>query len=61
VAFVAEHARNAGPTLFALRFGPALDSTERAAPVAVRTRTLDQLRTAPEAWLDESAATLVVR
>ena len=61
VAFVAEHARNAGPTLFALRFGPALDSPERTAPIAVRTRTLGQVRAAPEEWLDESAATLVVR
>lgn len=58
-AFVAEHARNAGPSLYALRFGedaPVLPP--RAVPAS---RTVAQVREHPAGWLDESRPTLVVR
>jgi hypothetical protein len=57
-AFVAEHARNAGPALFALAFGdgPALP----AAAGAVRDVPLAETR-AGDAWLREDAAVRVTR
>ena len=58
-AFVAEHARNAGPTLFQLSFhpGPGNRATE-SAPVR---RTLSEIRSRPEQWLEEGRSTLVSR
>ena len=55
--FVAEHARNAGPTLYALRFGEA--SAPLAGPAV--TCPLDRVRAGPDAWLEEGRALLVVR
>lgn len=57
--FVAEHARNAGPSLYHLDFSP------QAAPLAelgtVRRVTVPVVRTMPEGWLVEGQPTLVVR
>ncbi len=56
--FVAEHARNAGPTLYQLAFHPgAADSG--ADPVL--TRTVAEVRANPEQWLHEGPPVLVVR
>lgn len=56
-AFVAEHARNAGPTLYLLQFGE-----EPAAPeLPVRRATVAEVRARPEGWLMEEAAVLVDR
>ena len=58
-AFVAEHARNAGPTLYRLEFlpgpEPRLDERE---PLS---RTVAEVRAAPERWLEEGRSLLVVR
>lgn len=57
--FVAEHARNAGPTLYHLHFSP----TE--APLislgSVRNVTVKQVLAEPEAWLREESPALVSR
>ena len=57
--FIAEHARNAGPTLFHLTFslGGALDSPLSDA----RGITVDQVRASPEGWLIEATPVLVSR
>jgi hypothetical protein len=59
VGFVAEHARNAGPTVFLLQFGhdgaQGLEG-EKARPM----RTADVLAF-PGVWLPEDTPTLVVR
>ena len=58
-AFVAEHARNAGPTLFRLAFLPGPNEPARSeAPVR---RTVAEIRERPEHWLEEGRPTLVVR
>ena len=57
-AFVAEHARNAGPALYALGFGAADEVPD--APATVRERTLAEAR-AGDDWLDERAAVRVSR
>ena len=58
-AFVAEHARNAGPTLYRLEFlrgpEPRLDERE---PLP---RTVAEVRAAPEGWMEEGRSLLVVR
>jgi hypothetical protein len=56
--FVAEHARNAGPTLYHLVFLP--DSGD---PVGVDTarQTVAEVRADPDGWLDEGRPVLVVR
>lgn len=57
-AFVAEHARNAGPTLYHLVFQPG----EPGAGVArALTRTVANVRTDPAGWLEEGPPVLVVR
>lgn len=58
-AFVAEHARNAGPTLYRLSFHPGADrlGTE---PAPLR-RTVSEIRARPEQWLEEGRLTLVLR
>jgi hypothetical protein len=56
--FVAEHARNAGPTVYQLVFlpdGPDIGDAD------VVKRTLAEVRAEPERWLDEGRPTLVVR
>jgi hypothetical protein len=58
-AFVAEHARNAGPTLFHLRFEPGPPSLgEVPRPT---TRPLAEVRARSESWLEEGVPLLVVR
>lgn len=56
--FVAEHARNAGTTLYHLAFEPSGRS-----PTAERTgrRTVEEVRSAPDGWLQEDVPLLVVR
>ena len=54
--FVAEHARNAGPTLYALRFGDAAPLVPPVIPCP-----LDRVLERPAAWLDEGRALLVIR
>jgi hypothetical protein len=57
--FVAEHARNAGPSIFLLHFGPALPAPRPDASVA--TVTVPAVLAHPETWLVEDVPTLVVR
>ena len=56
--FVAEHARNAGTTLYQLTFEPGGRS-----PSAIRAqrRTVEQVRSAPDGWLQEDVPILVIR
>jgi hypothetical protein len=57
--FVAEHSRNAGPTLFRLHFLPGKDEGfETAGKV---TRTVAEVRAGPERWLEEGRPILVLR
>jgi hypothetical protein len=59
VRFVAEHARNAGPTLYYLDFSlefPALEPT-----LEVRRVTVGQALGDPKGWLLEGSPTLVSR
>ena len=58
-AFVAEHARNAGPTLYRLTFLPQGDT--RATEPAPLRRTVSEIRARPEHWLEEGRFTLVLR
>lgn len=59
-AFVLEHARNAGPTLYGLRFGPGGELPDLEREPAVR-RSVAEVRAAPAGWLAEGIPTLVVR
>lgn len=56
--FVAEHARNAGPTLYYLTFQPA--GPETSEPDLVRV-TVAQVRAGHDDWLREGRPVLVVR
>jgi len=58
-AFVAEHARNAGATLYSLGFG----NGPRPAPSdpLPATRTAARVREQPAGWLEEDRPVLVVR
>lgn len=57
--FVAEHARNAGPTLYRLDFRPGPDPRpDERDPLH---RTVAEVRAAPERWLEEGRSVLVVR
>jgi hypothetical protein len=59
-AFVAEHARNAGPTLFLLHFGP--EPLHQRPPAGLPTMlTLAQVEAKPDGWLVEDRPTLVAR
>jgi hypothetical protein len=55
---VAEHARNAGPSLYLLRFLP---EPPRASPSAARQLSLGLVLAAPDRWLDEGVPILVSR
>ena len=56
--FVAEHARNAGPTLYHLVFQPGgPDAGEGQA----LTRTVAEVRANPEGWLEEGPPVVVLR
>lgn len=58
-AFVAEHARNAGPTLYHLVFSPASEPSRTAgAPLG---RSVAEVRARPEGWLEEGPPIVVVR
>jgi hypothetical protein len=56
--FVAEHARNAGPTLYHLVFLPVGRGEEREDAAG---RTVAEVRADPEGWLVEGAPLVVVR
>jgi hypothetical protein len=57
-AFVAEHARNAGPTLYLVDFLPSDRSPSRSPPDPIR-RSVQEVRAAPEGWLIEGQPILV--
>jgi hypothetical protein len=57
-AFVAEHARNAGSTLFRLTFHPGPDRVTTSAPLR---RTVTEIRARLGDWLEEGTSILVVR
>jgi hypothetical protein len=56
--FIAEHARNAGPTLYQLQFSP---EAALASPGEVRRVTLAEVVAEPQGWLAEGKPTLVSR
>ena len=58
IEFVAEHARNAGPTLYHLAFQPG--GSDAGEPRAL-TRTVAQVQDDPGGWLEEGRPVLVVR
>ena len=61
-AFVAEHARNAGPTVYWLQFLAGGANTPPPDPTAAaRTLTVADVLAAPDAWLTEGAPIRVVR
>jgi hypothetical protein len=63
-AFVAEHARNAGPTLYLLRFGagaPSEVGLGRMSNISVKEVAAAEVVARPETWLEEEAVTLVQR
>lgn len=59
--FVAEHARNAGPTLYLLRFAPGAGSEVALGtpPAAARVLRAAEVVARPDGWLAEDTATLV--
>jgi hypothetical protein len=57
--FIAEHARNAGPTLYYLAFSPEPAALPPSA--ASRQVTVQLVMATPEAWLLEGVPTLVSR
>jgi hypothetical protein len=57
-AFVAEHARNAGPTLYLLDFLPHHRGTS-ASPVPLTHLSAQAVRAGPSAWLIEGQPTMV--
>jgi hypothetical protein len=56
--FIAEHARNAGPTLYHLQFSP---EAALAPPGPVRRLALAEVVANPEGWLAEEEPTMVAR
>jgi hypothetical protein len=58
-AFVAEHARNAGPTLFRLSFHSG--AVIPGETIRRTSRTVADVRADPEGWLEEGPAILVLR
>jgi hypothetical protein len=56
--FIAEHARNAGPTLYHLQFSP---EAALAPPGDVRRLGLAEVLAHPEGWLAEGKPTIVAR
>lgn len=57
-SFVAEHARNAGPTLYHLHFSP---QATLAPPGTTRPVTVTEVLSSPEGWLQEESPALVSR
>jgi hypothetical protein len=58
-AFVAEHARNAGETLYLLRFADPPRASVAPVPAAHRLRAA-QVLAAPESWLEADVPVVVV-
>lgn len=58
---VAEHARNAGPTVYELRFGRAADASSPPDLSRAARVPLDRVRSAPDQWLEEGRPVTVVR
>ena len=58
-AFVSEHARNAGPTLYLLRFEPGESSGTPASLSAPVRNSPTMVRLHPDAWLAEGIPTLI--
>jgi hypothetical protein len=56
---VAEHARNAGPSLYLLRFLP--EAPRASPPAAARHLSLALVVAAPDRWLDEGVPIVVSR
>jgi len=61
VAFAAEHARNAGPTVYELRFGPADEASGPPDLSRPEEVPLARVRAAPDRWLVEGRPVTVVR
>jgi hypothetical protein len=59
--FVAEHARNAGPTAYELRFGRAADAANPPDLSRTATLSLDRVRSSPGQWLEEGRPITVAR
>jgi hypothetical protein len=59
--FVAEHARNAGPTVYELRFGRAADAASPPDLTRAANLPLDRVRSAPDRWLEEGRPITVAR
>jgi hypothetical protein len=60
--FVAEHARNAGPTLYLLRYAPGAGVTVTLAPWPdgeIQRRSAAEVVRDPDGWLTEETAVLV--
>ncbi len=60
-AFVAEHARNAGPTVFWLRFARGGAAESPPDPPRPEPVTVAEVCAAPDAWLSEGVPRLVIR
>ena len=58
-AFVAEHARNAGPTLYYLTFRPHRHPGPRPDPKRLVSRSRTEVRSRPAEWLEEDVPTVV--
>ena len=59
--FVAEHARNAGPTVYELRFGRAADASNPPDLSRTAALPLDRVRSSPDQWLEEGRPITVAR
>jgi hypothetical protein len=57
--FVIEHARNAGPTVYLLDFGPHPPRTTQELPAQPLRRSVAQVRTGDAPWLVEGKPVLV--
>lgn len=60
-AFVIEHARNAGPTLYLLRFVTDAAAEPPLADSPARTIRVADVRASPDRWLEEGVPLIVLR
>lgn len=60
-AFVIEHARNAGPTLYLLRFVTDTAAEPPLADAPARTIRVADVRASPDRWLEEGVPLIVLR
>jgi hypothetical protein len=58
--FVAEHARNAGPTLYRLEFAPPDRSVPGSVDIEPVRRSVEEVRAAAGQWLTEDQPVLVI-